>query len=182
VSEATGGQTAGHRRIDRIRDDAFTAGLESLTLDEVRGRRDECLAEREYISLLRRLVQGRAEILQAELVSRGTDGDSGPLVERLSTILAGDEPAATSRGEAFRVGVPEEELLMARRRVERLVADVGISDPSELDDAALAAAVDTLAAEERQLSDTRAFVIDVLDRLQAELMRRYKDDPSLALR
>jgi hypothetical protein len=42
--------------------------------------------------------------------------------------------------------------------------------------------VDTLVTEERELSDTRAFVIDVLDRLQAELMRRYKDDPSLALR
>ena len=172
----------GHRRIDRIREDGYVAGLESLSLDEVRVRRDESLAEREYVSLLRRLVQGRAEILQAELAARGTDEDSGPLVERLATILAGDEPAGSSRGEAFRVGVPEDELLMARRRVERLVADVGISDPSVLDDVSLAAAVDTLATEERELSDTRTFVIGVVDRLQAELMRRYKDDPSLALR
>jgi hypothetical protein len=172
----------GHRRIDRIRDDGYVAGLEALSLDDVRTRRDESLAEREYVSLLRRLVQGRAEILQAELAARGTDEDSGPLVDRLATILAGDEPSGSSRGEAFRVGVPEDELLMARRRVERLVADVGISDPSVLDDVSLAAAVDTLATEERELSDTRAFVIGVVDRLQAELMRRYKDDPSLALR
>lgn len=172
----------GNRRIDRIREDDYVAGLESLSLDEVRVRRDESLAEREYVSLLRRLVQGRAEILQAELAARGTDEDSGPLVERLATILAGDEPSGSSRGEAFHVGVPEDELLMARRRVERLVADVGISDPSVLDDVSLAAAVDTLATEERELSDTRAFVIGVVDRLQAELMRRYKDDPSLALR
>jgi hypothetical protein len=172
----------GHRRIDRIRDGAYTDGLESLSLDEVRTRRDESLAEREYVSLLRRLLQGRAEILQAELAARGTEEDSGPLVDRLATILAGDETAGTSRGEAFRVGVPEDELLMARRRVERLVADVGISDPSVLDDASLKAAVETLAAEERELSDTRSFVIGVVDRLQAELMRRYKDDPSLALR
>jgi hypothetical protein len=178
VSDSKGG----HRRIDRIRDGSFTEGLESLSLDDVRTRRDECLAEREYVSLLRRLVQGRAEILQAELIARGADEDSGPLVDRLASILAGDEPSGSSRGEAFHVGVPEEELLMARRRVERLVSDVGISDPSVLDDASLAAAVDTLASEERELSDTRAYVIDVLDRLQAELMRRYKDDPSLALR
>jgi hypothetical protein len=172
----------GQRRIDRIRDDGYIEGLEALSLDEVRTRRDESLAEREYVSLLRRLVQGRAEILQAELAARGTDEDSGPLVDRLASILAGDETTGSSRGEAFRVGVPEDELLMARRRVERLVADVGISDPSVLDDASLAAAVDTLASEERELSDTRAFVIGVVDRLQAELMRRYKDDPSLALR
>jgi len=173
---------SGHRRIDRIRDDGYVEGLESLSLDEVRTRRDESLAEREYVSLLRRLVQGRAEILQAEVAARGTSEDSGPLVDRLATILAGDEHAGSSRGEAFRVGVPEDELLMARRRVERLVADVGISDPSALEDASLAAAVQTLADEERELSDTRAFVIGVVDRLQAELMRRYKDDPSLALR
>jgi hypothetical protein len=173
---------SGHRRIDRIRDAGYAEGLASLSLDEVRTRRDECLAEREYVSLLRRLVQGRTEILQAELAARGTNEDSGPLVDRLATILAGDEPSGSSRGEAFRVGVPEDELLMARRRVERLVADVGISDPTVLDDPSLAAAVDTLAGEERELSDTRSFVIGVLDRLQAELMRRYKDDPSLALR
>jgi hypothetical protein len=178
VSDSTNGK----RRIDRIREGSYTEDLASLSLEEVRTRRDESLAEREYVSLLRRLLQGRAEILQAELAARDTGEDSGPLVDRLATILAGDEPVGSSRGEAFRVGVPEDELLMARRRVERLVADVGISDPSVLDDVSLSAAVETLAAEERELSDTRTFVIGVLDRLQAELMRRYKDDPSLALR
>ena len=145
-------------------------------------RRDECLAEREYVSLLRRLVQGRAEILQAELTARGRTRTRAPLVDRLATILAGDEAAGTSRGEAVHVGVPEDELLMARRRVERLVSDAGISDPSVAGRRGAEAAVETLADEERELSDTRAFVIEVLDQLQAELMRRYKDDPSLALR
>ena len=104
-----------------------------VALDELRARRDECLAEREYLSLLRRLVQGRAEILQAELEGRGTDdADRASLIERLSTILAGDEQHAVSRGEAVRVGLPEDEMLQARRRVERLVSDAGISDPTEL--------------------------------------------------
>jgi hypothetical protein len=175
-------RSRGHRRIDRILDTTFVQGLGELPLEGLRGRRDECLAEREYLSLLRRLVQGRAEILQAELTSREDDGEAAPLVDRLASILAGDEGPTTSRGEAVRVGVPEEELLLARRRVERLVADAGISDPSALDDVALAAAVKTLADEERQVSSARADVIVVLDTLQDELKRRYKDDPSLALR
>jgi hypothetical protein len=172
----------GHRRIDRIRDAAFLDGIADLSLEDLRGRRDECLAEREYLSLLRRLVQGRAEILQAELAARRDGKDEGPVVDRLATILAGDEGPATSRGEAVRVGLPEEELLLARRRVERLVSDATISDPSSLDDEALAAAVATLAEEERLVSDTRGDVLTVLDTLQDELKRRYKDDPSLALR
>ena len=129
-------QRTGHRRIDRIRDPAFIDGVDTLSLDDLRARRDECLAEREYLSLLRRLVQGRAEILRAELDARG---------------------------------------------FERLVADAGISDPTALDDANLASAVDLLASEEREVSTARSDVIRVLDTLQDELKRRYREDPSLVL-
>jgi hypothetical protein len=170
-----------NRRIDRIREPEFVEGIDALSLQDLRARRDECLAEREYLSLLRRLVQGRAEILRAELESRGSDGDRASLVERLSTILAGDEPQTASRGEAVRVGLPEDEMLIARRRIERLVSDAGISDPTELDDERLAAAVELLTAEEHEVSAARGDVIGVLDTLQTELMRRYKDDPTLVL-
>jgi hypothetical protein len=169
----------GNRRIDRIREPSYLDGIEALTLEDVRARRDECMAEREYLSLLRRLLQGRVEILGAELASRGTDEDRS-LVERLTEILASDEPV-TSRGEAMRVSPPEEEMLLARRRVERLVADAGISDPASLDDARLTEAVEVLAAEEREVSAQRRDVLRILDAVQDELKRRYKEDPSLAL-
>ena len=168
-----------NRRIDRIREPSYLDGIEAQSLEDVRARRDECMAEREYLSLLRRLVQGRAEILKAELAARGS-GDDRPLVDRLSEILASDQPA-TSRGEAMRVSLPEEEMLLARRRIERLVADAGISDPSALDDVRLREAVEVLAGEEREVSEQRGDVHRVLDALQDELKRRYKEDPSLAL-
>jgi len=174
-------QHPANRRIDRIRDAAYVDGLGDLSLDDLRARRDECLAEREYLSLLRRLVQGRAEILQAELESRGGEGDRASLVERLSTILAGDEPQTASRGEAVKVGLPEEELLLARRRIERLASDAGISDPTVLDDERLGSAVELLTAEEHEVSAARADVIGVLDIVQTELKRRYKEDPGLVL-
>ena len=44
-----------NRRMDKIRDPSFVEGLPDLSLDDVRARRDDCLAEREYLSLLRRL-------------------------------------------------------------------------------------------------------------------------------
>ena len=175
-------QHPANRRIDRIREIGYVEGLGELSLDDLRARRDECLAEREYLSLLRRLVQGRAEILQAELERRWGETDRASLVERLSTILAGEDPQATSRGEAVRVGVPEDEMLLARRRIERLVADAGISDPTELDDERLAVAVELLTDEEHEVSAARLHVIGVLDIVQDELKRRYKQDPTLALR
>ena len=173
--------TEGHRRIDRIRDPAYLVGLADRDLEDVRALREECLAEREYLSLLRRLVQGRAEILKAELDGRGSDEDRGPLVDRLAGILAGDEQPGPSRGEALKIGLPEEEMLLARRRIERLVADAGISDPQTLDDDQLAEAVDILAREEQTVSEARGAVISVLDTVQDELKRRYKEDPSRVL-
>jgi hypothetical protein len=80
-----------------------------------------------------------------------------------------------------KVGVPDEEMLQARRRIERLVADAGISDPTALDDEQLARAVDLLVEEEREVSEARAQVIAILDRLQDELKRRYKADPTQVL-
>jgi hypothetical protein len=169
-----------NRRIDHIRDPDFVADLGDLSLDELRRRRDDCLAEREYLSLLRRLVQGRAEILKAEIERRGGGPDQAPLVERLAEILSG-EPQGPARGEAVRITVPEDEMGLARRRVERLVADAGISDPGALDDDRLAGAVEILAGEEREVSEARADVLAALDAVQDELKRRYKDDPSLVL-
>lgn len=170
----------GNRRIDRIRRPDFVAGLEDLPLDELRQRRDDCLAEREYLSFLRRLVQGRAEILKAELERRAGGPGGEPLVERLATILGG-EGQGPSRGEAVKVGLPEEEMLLARRRVERLVSDVAISDPGQLGDERLTQAAALLVEEEHEISQTRTAVIEILDLLQAELKRRYKDDPTLVL-
>jgi hypothetical protein len=178
-TDVTEGQ--GHRRIDRIRDPAYLDGLAERSLDELRVLRDECLAEREYLSLLRRLVQGRAEILQAELTARGTAEDSGPLIDRLALILAGAEGRGAGRGEALKIGVPEEEMLLARRRIERLVADAGISDPQTLDDDQLGEAVDILGREEATVSEARGVVITVLDTVQDELKRRYKEDPTRVL-
>jgi anti-sigma-K factor RsiG len=171
----------GNRRIDRIKRADYAQGLEELSLDDVRDRRDECRAELEYLSLLRRLVQGRAEILKAEVERRRDPQDSGSLVDRLAEILAPDEGHVSSRGAAVQVGVPDDELAIARRRVERLVADAGISDPGSLPDDSLATAVDLLFTEERSVSADRAQVIAVLEAVQDELKRRYKEDVSQVL-
>jgi hypothetical protein len=171
----------GERRIDRIRRPEFVHGLERLSLDEVRERRDECRAELEYLSLLRRLVQGRAEILKAEVERRRDPEHGGSLIDRLSEILSPEDAHPSSRGAAVQVGVPDDELAVARRRVERLVADAGLSDPSSLNDERLAEAVDVLVDEERVVSAERADTIRVLEIVQDELKRRYKEDVSQVL-
>lgn len=174
----------GKRRIDRIMDPHFTEGLEGLDIDEVRRRRDETRAELDNLSMLRRYVQVRAEILRGELERRhagGAEADNS-LVEHLAEIMTQEgQYERLSRGGAIRLTVPDDEMLLARRRVERLVAEQGITDPTELSDEELETAARELTAEERAVSDDRTAAIEVLTALQDELKRRFKDDPTAAI-
>ena len=170
----------GKRRIDRILAEGYVSGLEGLSLDEVRARRDECLAEREYLSFLRRQVQGRLDILRAEQ-QRRTNRDETSLVDQLASVLADEGGSGPSRGEALRIHVPEEEMLLARRRIEALVADAALSDPRAMSDQDLDRVIGRLEDEEREVSGKRSEVLSRLDLLQDDLKRRYKEDPAQAL-
>jgi RsiG-like len=168
----------GKRRIDRVLSPDFVRDLSEPSVDELKRRRDDALGEREYLSLLRRMVQGRLDILRLES-RRRTEGGEGSLVDQLSAVLAEGEERGTPRGEAVRVGVPSADISAARRRVERLMSDTKISDPTALSDEELERAERRLTEEERMVSKARKAVIGVHDQLQEELKRRYKEDPSL---
>lgn len=164
----------GKRRIDRVLAPEFTDGLQEIDMDELRERRDVARAEREYLSYLRRLVQGRRDILQAELERRRRGGDEGTLLELVAAILA-DAPTGSSRGEAPVFTIPDDEINLARRRVERLVSDSRLSDLPAQSDEELEEAITRIDEEERNLSDLRSRVLQVHDTLQKELVRRYRD-------
>ncbi len=171
----------GKRRIDRITSPEFVDGLDDLDLSDLRARRDECRAELEHLSMLRRYVQGRAEILRGE-IDRRQGGGNGSLMDNLAEILSsGDHGEASSRGGAIELHAPDDEMLLARRRVEKLVAEAGVTDPTTLDDDQLRASIDALLSEERAVSADRGNVIQALDALQDELKRRFKENPASAI-
>ncbi|HEX9822897.1 MAG TPA: aerial mycelium formation protein [Actinomycetota bacterium] len=163
----------GKRRIDLILAAGFADGIESMDLDELRRRRDLCRGEREYLSLLRRLLQGRRDLLRDERERRAGGGQPGSIVERVSAVLA-DAPRGPSRGEAVMISVPEEEIALARRSVERLLADAGLSDLEHIEDAALESAIALLDEEERKVSNTRNSVMSIHDQLQDVIKERWR--------
>lgn len=174
---------AGQRRIDRIKSGELVADLAALDIAEVRRRRDECRDELDHLSMLRRYLQSRAMVLKAEADRRSGGPTAPPLIDDLVTILTGDADNGprSSIGTAVRVREPDEEMLRARRRVERLVAESGVVDPTTLSEDALTAAIDELAQEERVISSDRGIAMSVLTTLQDELKRRFKEDPSIAI-
>ena len=173
-------QRGGHRSLDKITEPGFVQGLQELSLADLRARRDECLAEREYLSLLRRLVQGRLDIVRAEVARREAGDDPSTLVDHVAHAMS-NEATTSSRGEAVRLLVPPEEMTLARRRVEGLVADSALSDPRSLPDDELQDAQARLETEEHTISGDRKTVLGIHDALQEELKRRFKENPAEAL-
>jgi hypothetical protein len=165
-----------------VLDPAFVRDLDALSLAEVRARRDRALAEREYLSYLRRLLQVRLDLLTAERERRATGGEAAPLVERLAAVLAEHPRGASSRGEAVRTALPADDVAEADERATAVLGPFGLTDPEKLDAEQLSEAIDVLEREERDVSAERASVLAVHDRLQDELKRRFREDPGIVTR
>lgn len=167
------GTAQGNRRIDRVLAEDFLDGLTGLPLSEVRELRREAEQEEVDLSYLRRMIQGRLDILRAELNRRDSSSEQ-TLVEGLAAILA-DEPRAPARGLGRHSTVEPSRADSHRRYVEALVADVDLSDVTARSTDELAHAMRTLSEEEQGISAKRRAVQQVMDACSAEITRRYRD-------
>ena len=164
----------GNRRIDRVLSDDYLDGIGTLSLADLRARRDESEQEETDTSYLRRLVQGRIDILRAELARRSGEG-TGSLLADLPQILGEHGPRSAPRGLGRHTTVEPSRADEHRRYVEALVADVDLSDVMARTDEELRTALGVFEREESDLSDKRRRVFAVLDALSAEITRRYRD-------
>jgi hypothetical protein len=162
----------GNRRIDKVLDPEFVEGLGAISLADLRERRKEAEQEETDLSYMRRLLQGRLDILRAELARRA--GDGSDLLDALPQILA-DEPSGGPHGLGRHVTAEPSRADAHRRYVEALVADVDLSNPDAHDDASLRKVLETLEAEEQKASESRRAVQKVMDALTGEVTRRYRD-------
>jgi len=161
-------------RADRIVDPGFLDGLEDLSTDEIRAKRDEARAELESLSYLRRHIQSWQDMLQAERSDRGKPGN---FHQPLAEVLSGHGQVA-SRGEDVRLQPPEEDIAAAEALVDEMLGAAAFARLKDLDEESLDSGIQTLDAEEHRVSADWAAVIRVHDRLQEELKRRYRDDPT----
>ena len=164
----------GNRRIDRVLAEDYLAGISSIDMAEVRSLRKEAEQEETDLSYLRRLLQGRLDILRAELARR-SGADGGDLVDALPRILADEGASAGPHGLGRHIAAEPSRADSHRRHVEALVADVDLSNPAAHDEASLHRAVAVLEREEQEVSDKRRAVQTVMDACTAEITRRYRD-------
>ncbi|MGW8887262.1 RsiG family protein [Streptomyces sp. NPDC055749] len=142
-----------------------------LRLPELRTLRKEAQRDEADLSYVRRLVQGRIDILKAELARR-RDPES-PVVDRLSEILA-DTPSL-HRSSARHVTLTTPRSDEYRQLAAETLAEVELSDLDARTDDELHTAMGRLVRYEQQVSRRRHRLQRTADDCSAEIARRYRD-------
>jgi hypothetical protein len=162
------------RRIDKVLDPEFLVDLSDWPLDELRRRQTECLEIETEVSYIRRMTQGRIDILEAELDRRASGGSVGDLIAALPEILADEGPRApVEKSRLTRRLAPSMQIEWRRGR-ERLITDATLAKLPNLDDDELRSTIGELGELEREVSQQRRELHQVIDRMEADLAARHK--------
>jgi hypothetical protein len=159
-------------RVQRLLDPGYATELETRSPEDLRSMHEECAQAELALSYFRRLAQARMEILEAEVSRRERGGSVGDLVADLPRILSvesGRSTVTTTRG-APAADPPTIELHWPDHR-EQLVVDTTLAKLPVLPLDELTSTLTALRSFERELSDLRAqlhVVIDKVDRVIAD--------------
>jgi hypothetical protein len=174
------------RRYEAISEPDYIENLSGRSLEDLRALRDECREVENEISFERRLCHARIDILRAELERRSGQQDED-LLSRLPEILGsaelrGEESPLPSR--APDLSIPRNADI-PRRRIEEIAGEQTMTRLNQLQSDEIKEIMSSLAEHERNLSGRRRKLHEVMDVIQAEIVRRYTSgeaDPSAALK
>lgn len=154
--------------------------LTALSLPELRALRRDAQREETDLSYVRRLLQGRIDILRAELARRGPrsvvdagDAVETSLVDRLSAILTDTPARQRSSARHVTLGTPRSE--ECRRLAAETLGEVELSDLTARTDVELTAGTVRLVRCEQQVSRRRQRLQRTADGCGAEIARRYRE-------
>lgn len=174
------------RLIEKVMEPSYLDDFAAADIRVLREMRAECREAENELSFERKLCHARMDILSAELDRRSQASDVD-LMARLPEILGAGTRDNAPRGplpsRAPDFSIPRN-ADVPRRRVEEILGERTLSRLPQLQPEEIRTIVGSLAEHERKVSERRKKVHEVLDRLQAEIVRRYTSgeaDPSAAL-
>ena len=173
------------RLLDRISDPSYLEALPKRSVSELQEMRNESSEAENEVSFERRLCHARIDILTAEL-DRRTGKHEGDLLSRLPEILGKDvstEPEGPLPSRAPDFSIPRN-TDVPRRRVEEIVGEQTLARLPQVPTDEIKGIIESLAEHEKTLSERRRRIHDILDEIQAEIVRRYTEggaDPSEVL-
>lgn len=164
-------------KLDEILTEGYLGDVVHRPIAEIHRLRLDCQSVETQLSYLRRIVQGRHDIMAGELVRRqegGDPADLAALVDKLPQILS-DRIHSPGLGRLPQTMEPGDFSGRLADRLESIVSEGHLTSFLELSNDQLGTIAGELEALEHDISDLRRAMFDRIDALQAELTRRYRD-------
>jgi len=161
------------RRIDQVLDPEFVDGIDDVELDEIRSRRQLAGEVENELSYYRKLLHGRMDLIRFEQSRRSGD-EKRSIIEALPQILA--DPTSDRAHRPGRYEVPELPHLpdVGQRDIDFILGDDVLIRLGELENQALAEALDSIEELEQEISENRRKVQSIEDKLVEALATRYR--------
>ena len=161
--------------VDRVLADDYLGDLQEKPIDDIRGMRDECRAIEDKVSYLRRMVQGRLDIVAADLRRRADGGspiDLGTLIEQLPDILSdkGSTGGGPGRLPSGLMAPDDTDLTI---EIDQVAGPDLLGHLADLSDDEVAELARRIGELERRASGSRRALFGRIDALNGELARRY---------
>lgn len=165
--------------LDVVTSPSFVSDLGDRDMDELRAVRSRCQSLENSLSYVRRLIQGRVDIVGGELQRRREGGDEGNISE-----LIGRLPDILSEGSRVQGGPgavrpphslePDPDVTAQLEvRLEKIFSSDDLATVSTTDESALTDVLSALNGLEDEVSDNRRRLHTVIDTVQTEVTRRY---------
>jgi hypothetical protein len=144
----------------------------SLSLPDLRAERDTLRQQEDAVSFVRRLAQGRLDLVTAVKRHRA-DGSGSVSVAEIVRSGVGPAPSTGSARPPRDTEVSADHPLLAE--FDALCDSLGFDNMADLDDLGLTSLENGIQVFESAQSDLRRRLFDRIDALTAELVRRYRD-------
>lgn len=160
--------------LQRVLEPTYLEGLTEVAIEDLRARRSECTDLENGLSYVRRVAQGRLDVLaaEAERRSNGGGGDLADLVARLPELLSDGVRAPGSGRVDQELDPPDSVVVPLSAVLDGVVGGSIVSEVAGLADDELSAAVIALRNFEENLSTSRRSLHSTIDALNDELARR----------
>ncbi len=151
-----------------------------LSLSDLRAQRNALQRQEDAVSFVRRLTQGRIDLVLDEERRRATKAPapSGTLTQRLANVF-GQEHGGGSARPPRETDVPADHPLLVQ--LDELCEEFSFENLESLTDADISALRDALTMFEQSCSQQRHQMFEQIDALTAELVARLRDGGTAAL-
>lgn len=147
---------------------------EQVTLADIRAQRNALQGEEDAISFVRRLAQGRLDLVQDEQRRRasGSEQPAGSLADRLADVF-GQQHGGGSARPPRETNVPADHPLVLE--LDQLCEHYQFESMENIDDKSLDELAGALGMFEKSCSGQRHDLFEKIDALTAELVRRVRE-------